>query len=460
MSLNALIRATMKSEPRRYQVQGVRFVQRRNGKAIIGDDMGVGKTYQAIAYLATHAESLPALVVCPANAKFVWLSQLKEHAGMSAFVCEGRTPKRLRHKIWIINYAILHHWEEALIDANPRGLVIDECHRIKTMTAKRTMACRAIAKECDCNCIIPMSGTPILNSPIEFFPALNLVAPDLFPAYWKYAMRYCKPRRGYRGRGWIFSGCDHPEELHKIAGTVMIRRMKQQVLTELPDRTVNVIPVRIDNRREYRRACDEFVTWLRDTKGAKAAKKARGGAVALMRIGALKKLVAVGKLKGLIDWITNWFDTTDRKLVVFAWHRDITQAIIKAFPGCSHIIGGTKTKLRQRAVRRFQCNPNVRLFVGNIKAAGECITLTAASDVLFAEIGWTPGEHDQASDRVLRIGQTAKKVSVYYMVGQRTIEEDILQVIDDKRKVVNAILDGEAAATSVVTALLEKMRRR
>lgn len=453
--IGSRIRAALRTPPMRFQVRGVRFLEALNGRAIIGDEMGLGKTLETIAWMCLHPEARPAIIVCPATVKEVWLRQIREHTPhMDATVLEGRSTYHgtLRSGIAIINYDILQHWADRLISLGPRLLVIDECHRIANHKANRTRACISIGRIA--KHVIALSGTPIVNRPIEFFSALNLIAPAAFPSRWKYAMQYCNPKIGYGGH-WNFNGASHVEELHERVSKLMIRRTKDEVLKDLPPKTRTTIPVEVDNRADYEEAKADFLQWLEDRKGEDAANRA-AGALALVRLGGLKRIAAEGKMKTAITWIREWTEDTDQKLVIFAIHRSVVEMLQEAFPGSPCVYGGVSGPKRTEAVDRFQNDPKCQLFIGNIKSAGEGITLHSAANELFLEIGWTPAEHDQAEDRIRRIGQTAKHINIYYMVAQNTIEEHVLDVIEAKRRLVNRVVDGyegEQVATEVISYL-------
>lgn len=502
-SVGERLRTVMRTPPMRFQVRGVRFLEQHGGRAILGDDMGLGKTFQAIGWMALHPSTRPVIVVCPATIKWNWQRELRIHAGLRSRVLMGykrfgasffdrksHGPKckwfptlrrrlefiKLNRKLGpftkldrpappplprvaIINYDILEDWIDVLEDARPQVLVLDECHNVKNSSALRTKLTKRLARITPH--VIPLSGTPIRNRPSEFFPVLNMVAPDKFPSFWDYAFRYCKPRRKFMGRGWDFSGADHLDELHERVSDVMIRRTKEQVLKDLPRKPPRtVIPVDLDNQGEYDEACLDFLHWLRKRKGKKAADRA-SGAQALVKLGALKRLAAEGKLATMTRWIREQLEDTDEKLVIFAVHKLIVERLLKAFPKAAVVTGSVTGEARQKAVDRFQKDKRCRVFIGNLKAAGEGITLHASHTVVFAELGWTPGEHDQATDRVRRIGQTSSIVNAYYFIARGTVEEDVIDVIETKAGICSQVLDGEdITQADTVQAILKKWRRR
>lgn len=442
MSLYEDICSRMRNPPwGRFQVHGVRHLMNCNGRGIIGDDMGLGKSYQTIAYLALRPDQRPALVVCPATLKYNWQQEFRNHAGIDAVVLESTTPKAPDGDVWIINYDILHYWAPILM-GRVKTFVADEFQRIKNPKAKRTKASQKIAYVA--NHVIGLSGTPIQNGPVEFFPILNMVAPKEFPSFLEYAFRYCAPRKGFRNH-WDFSGSSNLGELHDRISPFMIRRMKTEVLTDLPGKTPTFIPLKIP-MKEYRKAREDFIAWLTQSQGAAAASRARG-AEALVRLGALKRLAAREKLPAIIEWMRDWRDDRpNEKLVVFAIHKAIINELIDHFPGAAVVTGSVTGVRRQEAVDRFQntTTSECPFFFGNLAAAGEGLTLTAAAATATIELDWVPGRHDQAEDRVLRIGQRAAHVDAFYFIARNTIEEEyLLPLLDEKRAVVGRVLDGE-----------------
>jgi SWI/SNF-related matrix-associated actin-dependent regulator 1 of chromatin subfamily A len=329
---------------------------------------------------------------------------------------------------------------------------MDEIHYIKNNGARRTKATKLLAKGIPH--VIGLSGTPIVNRPIEAYNAIKMIDPDLFTNGWEYAHRYCGARNN--GYGWDFSGATNTEELHqKLVESIMIRRKKVDVLTDLPEKLYSFVPIELDNEKEYKAAEDDFIEFVHKTKGAVAAERASNAAT-LAEIEGLKQLAVKGKMAECIDWIKDFIEV-DGKLVVFATHKFVIDSLMEAFPNISVKIDGSVTgEERQQSVDKFQNDSNIRLFVGNIKAAGVGITLTAASNVAFIELPWTPGDLVQAEDRCHRIGQKSS-VNIHYLLSSGTIEERIARLLDKKRKVLDAVLDGkETEQESLLSELMKE----
>ncbi len=396
-----------------FQKQGVAYIERRNGRALIGDEMGLGKTVQVVAWLQLRQDVRPVIIVTPANAKLVWRNHIRDW--MSDYgrveVLNGTKPSKINADIVIVNYDILKHWLEELKALKPLCVIIDECHYIKNSKAQRTKALKKL-----------VSGVPYL-----------------FPSFFKYAEKFCNAH--YNGYGWDFTGASNTQELHDtLTNTIMIRRKKADVLSELPDKIHSFIPLEITNRGEYAEVEDNFIEWLKENVGDEKAETAKR-AETLVKIETLKQVAGRGKIKQVIEWIKDFLDS-DGKLVVFAIHKETIDTLAKEFKDVAvKLDGSTPQNKRTEIAEQFQQNDKIRLFIGNIQAAGVAITLTVASSVAFVELPWAPGALLQAEDRCHRIGQK-NAVNIYYLIAEGTIEETIAHLLDAKRQVLDSVLDG------------------
>ena len=427
-----------------FQNKGVAFVEANRGRALIADEMGLGKTIQALAWLQLHPNFQPVVIIVPASLKLNWKREAEKWLpNPKVEILSGTSPWKTTGDMLIINYDVLHAWIDHLKWRRPQVLITDESHYYKSNSAKRTKAVKMLAKGIPY--VIALSGTPILNRPIEIYNAIKIIRPELFPNYMAFTKRYCNAR--HNGFGWDFSGHSNIMELHHIlTSSVMIRRLKSEVLQDLPDKTYSFVPIELDNAAIYNQAERDFIAFVKAYKGKEAAIRASNAKV-LTSIEGLKQLAVQGKLKRSIDWIKNFLDSSDQKLVVFAVHKFVIDALMKEFPDISvKIDGSVSNGERQKSVDNFQNNQNIRLFIGNIQAAGVGITLTAASNVVFLELPWTPGALVQAEDRTHRIGQK-DAVTIYYLLAENTIEEKIAKLIDSKRRVLDIVLDGQDTPT-------------
>lgn len=448
-----------------FQLEGVKFLESKNGNALIGDEMGLGKTIQALGWLNLHPEKRPVVIVVPASLKINWMREANKWLTNKdgVVILSGKKPPKgkIKGNIFIINYDILGVWLTKLIDAAPSVMIVDESHMVKNIKAQRTKAVKELGKVVRHK--IFLTGTPIVNRPSEFFTVLNMLAPTEFNSWIRFTQRYCGAYND--GYGWNVSGATNTTELHeRINNKIMLRRKKEDVLKDLPPKQRFVLPMEISNRNTYKEAENDLLKWVKETFGAGKARKT-AQAEALARFSYLKQLAAEGKREFAVSWIKDCVESNG-KLVVFAVHHTMIDYLAEELRNYNPVVVDGRTSLatgpnkpvsdRQMAVDRFQNDPNCRIFIGNIKAAGVGLTLTAASHSAFVELGWTPGEHQQAEDRVHRIGQE-NHVSAYYLIADTTIEEEIAGLLDGKMKILDSVLDGKATdEESLLTELLRK----
>lgn len=421
----------------KYQKIGVKKIIRFNGKVLLADEMGLGKTLQALTYLHLRPQALPALVICPASAKYVWKDEVRKHTKLRCVLINGQNARKGKPRdVTIINYDIVSHWKKILKQCGFKTLILDECHYIKSWKAKRTKAVVSIGKKTPY--ILALGGTPITNRPKELYTTLHLIIPNKFPSFVPFAFRYCNRRM--LPWGWDDSGASHLDELHDILNkTCMIRRTKEQVLHELPPKHRMVIPLPIQRAAEYKEAEEHFITWLAKKDVDKAAKAVR--AEKLVQVGNLKRLAAELKMKNVLQFIDNLLAETDEKLVVFAYHKSIIKQLQTKYKNSVTVDGSVSQKQRQKNIKQFQQGKNTRIFIGQMIAAGTAITLTAASIAVFVELDWVPGNHIQAEDRLHRIGQE-NHVQIYYLIAKGTIEQRLCKIIQQKAAVITSVLDG------------------
>ena len=429
-----------------FQKEGVRQIDEFDGRVLLADEMGLGKTIQALTWLKKHPNIRPVVIVCPAPLKWNWEREAKVHTGLHTEVLNGtKVPLRgglASCKIIILNYDIIGAWLPWLLKLKPKVVILDEGHFVKNPRAKRSKYCRKLCAKA--KHVLILSGTPLTNRPSELWPILHMVRPDLYPndSWPAYAQRYCKPRM--TRYGWDFSGATRLPELHGILKKwMMIRRKKRNVLKQLPKKSRHIVPIEIRDRKQYELARKNLIQWVAMNYGMGRARKAKRSE-ALMRVMYLKRLTAKLKFREVIKWIENFLEETDEKLFVVVIHKVAVRTLKKKFPNSVVVDGSINAKKKQKAIDQFQTNPDTRLLIGNMQAAGVGITLTAASTGIIAEPGWTPGEHLQVEARLDRIGQK-KPVNWYWLVAKDTIEERICEIIQKKQVILEAVLDGEDA---------------
>jgi SNF2 family DNA or RNA helicase len=355
-----------------------------------------------------------------------------------------------RADITILNYEIVASHLEALRLRRPRALVADESHYCKNPQAKRTRAVRKLAESVgDGGLRLALSGTPVLNHADELIAQLRVIG-----------------RLSDFGSGASFTrqfeGELSEERLHwHLRRHCFVRRLKSEVLPQLPAKRQVVIPVGLNNEAEYRLAEENVVEWLRTQPldlaelDAKIATTLR--AERLAQLTALQRLAARGKLSAALAWIHD-FLASGEPLVVFARHVEVQKAVLDRFPEALHLLGSDSVGARENSIAAFQRPDGPTLIVCATRVAGQGITLTRASNVCFLELEWTPALHDQAEDRCHRIGQR-DAVTAWYLLAADTIDETMARLIQRKRQVVDAVTDGrELPDAGLVEGVVRELR--
>lgn len=427
-----------------FQKAGIEFTLGRDA-TLIADEMGLGKTIQAIGHINyTKFKDGRVLIICPAAVKLNWRKELlKWLVDFTPIgIAYGNKPFP-DYPIIIINWDILSRFQ-AEIHGEEWGLLIaDECHYAKNPNSQRTREVvgkygRHPKPGIPAKKKIFMTGTPIINRPAEMFPVLHYLDPKTWPSYWKYVMRYCNAYQS--DRGWDVTGASNLEELkQKLRTTIMIRRLKKDVLSELPDKVRQIIELPTNGK--YRKAVTAEIKALREYK--EQVKELGPSYVGdFAEIALIRHETALAKVPAVVSYLKDIM-AMDQKVVCFAWHRDVIAAIKSALPDMSVVLtGATSLAMRERVIETFQTDPHCKLFIGNIAAAGIGITLTAASQVVFAELDWTPGRMSQAEDRCHRIGQK-DSVNVQHLVLEGSIDAYMAQTLVMKQEIIDQALDGE-----------------
>ena len=446
-----------------FQAAGVRYALDRR-RVLIGDEMGLGKTIQALAAVQA-VNAYPALIVCPATLKPNWQREAQRWLPESVsvgLVNGGRQEAVIEEAdVVVINYDILGKHLDAIRGRTWRALVVDEAHYAKNHKALRTKAVKAVAKAVEPNgLVLLLTGTPIVNRPQELTTLIDLLGrlPE-FGGFWAW-LRRVGVERGRFGLEFNGTPAQLEDANRALRQTCLVRRLKADVLADLPEKRRATIPIRLSPEASaaYQEVLDDYREAL---DIAREAGGEGGGAVHLTYIEKLKQAAARGKLDACCEWINDVLETGE-KLVVFAHHQEIQRALLDRYPDAARVVADDSVAVRDVQVQRFQSDPACRLIVVSLKAGGVGITLTAASNVAFLELGWTPGDHDQAEDRCHRIGQR-DAVTAWYLLAAGTIEEEIADLIERKRLVVNALSQGVAQADtagSILGDLIERLTGR
>ena len=443
-----------------YQREGVEALRWFDGRALLCDEVGLGKSVQSIAY-GVEEDLFPMLVVCPASLKENWRREFHKHYGMDARVLSGLASERRKGPVppvTVVNYDLLEGRLSELLKLKPRYVVGDEAHYLQSRTAKRTKAFRKLARSAG-RVVLP-TGTPVTNRPSELWSLINVVRPDLFPSFFCYAQAHCNLRK--LPWGWSYDGAKRLPELHDLLlRECMVRRRKADVLKDLPAKQKFVVPLELTDRREYDAAAGDFASWVARNRPQDLAGALR--AQALGRANRLRQIVARAKMKAVIGWVED-FLASGEKLLLFAYHREVVQDLSRHFRGrCVTVYGGVTGHDRQVAFDSFNDDSGVRLFVGQVRAAGQGWSCTSASNVAFCELDWSPNAHAQAEGRThgLSRGVEGSVSTSWYLLGADTVDEQQAQALDEKSRVITGLLDGgETAEQAVFDLFLQAMKRR
>ena len=411
-----------------FQAEGIKFGISHHCRFLLADEMGVGKTLQAISLAYIYRDSWPVLVVCPGSMKYNWRGEIQTWLGLKnhriSIINSSRQKISQEAYFYIISYDLMRNVIKKMRQMTFDFVILDEAHSIKnkdSLRAKNILPIAVRAKR-----LIIMTGTPLLAKPYEGYPLLYALRPDIFCYFKKYAYRYCDPQPTPMGINW--SGTSNTKELHWILSCLMVRRLKRDVLNQLPPK----------RRQKIEISTDENL--IKEIAKKKSEVKGRKGTLECYT------LTSKAKIEGVKEYISDIIDAKE-KFIVFAYHHDMLNSLEELCKKKNveyiRIDGNTKQETRYLYVNYFQQNPKCQVAILSIIAASTGITLTAAHMVIFAELTWTPSIMIQAEDRVHRIGQKGEFVDIKYLYGKETLDDFILDKLQKKLTIVSTTLDDK-----------------
>jgi SWI/SNF-related matrix-associated actin-dependent regulator 1 of chromatin subfamily A len=425
-----------------------------NKKFILADDMGLGKTTSTIiAALETGAKKI--LIICPATLKINWKREIENYSDRSIFISEGKTFST-EHDFVIINYDIIKNFhdtkkkdESQVIAANFDLVVVDEAHYIKNPTAQRTKLINDIAKNVDRLWLL--TGTPMTSRPIDYFNLLSLVDSPASKNWMAYAIRYCA---GYQfnagGRKiWNVTGSSNLEELRDRTSGLILRRLKENVL-DLPDKIIAPVYLRLRSKL-YEEIMGEYYDWY-----DKNPEESKSLTVQFTKLTKIRQVIADEKISQTIELAENIIEQ-GKKVIIFCNFTDSLNKICEHFGKAAVKVDGSMSKpQRQHSVDSFQESDKIKVFVGNIKAAGVGITLTAAEAVIMNDLSFLPSDHAQAEDRAYRYGQK-NNVLVYYPIFENTIEGIIYDILNNKKQVIATVMGDNLNSSDMAEEIMKRI---
>lgn len=412
----------------------------RNKKFILADDMGLGKTTSTIiSALETGAKKI--LIVCPASLKINWQREIENYSDRSVYISEGKKFSD-EHDFVIINYDILKNFhdpkkkeESIILNSNFDLVIMDEAHMISNPQAQRTKIANDIAQRA--TRVWLLSGTPMTSRPMNYYNLLNLVDSPVAMNWMAYAKRYCNGFQFSVGKRkvWNVTGASNLDELRDRTQTHILRRLKEDVL-DLPEKIITPVYLRLKSK-DYEDLMGEYFDWYDNNSEESSSLTLQFGK--LMKV---RKIIANEKVKSTIELAENIIDQ-GKKVIIFTNFTDTLQEIYNHFGKSAVYLDGSCSKPhRQSSVDEFQTNDKIKVFVGNLKAAGVGLTLTSAEAVIMNDLSFVPAEHSQAEDRSHRIGQK-KSTSVYYPIFENTIEGAIYDILNRKKKIISTVMGDD-----------------
>ncbi|XP_034096487.1 DNA annealing helicase and endonuclease ZRANB3 [Gymnodraco acuticeps] len=440
-----------------FQLEGVEFALSKNGRCMIADEMGLGKTVQAIAVAYAYRKEWPLLVVVPSSLKYPWIEELErwipelQPGDINLVENKSHTMGISSSKVTVLGYGLLTTDARPLVEALNRQkfavVVVDESHYLKSRNAARTKILAPLIQST--KRAILLTGTPALGRPEELFMQIDTLYPKRFGTWTDFAKKFCNGHYRYFGarRQWDARGSSNLSELHQRLSEIMIRRLKAEVLTQLPPKIRQRIPFDLP-KDAAKEASASFAEWERLMKGLGSGvigTDSNPFTQVMSLVTRMYKQTAIAKAGAVKDYIKMMLEAEQLKFLVFAHHLTMlqacTEAAIEAKAGYIRIDGSVPSSERMQLVNKFQSDPETRVAILSIQAAGQGLTLTAASHVVFAELYWNPGHIKQAEDRAHRIGQTAS-VNVHYLIAKGTFDTVMWAMLNRKETVTGSTLNG------------------
>ena len=467
----------------RFQKQGIIFGIKKFSRLLIADEMGVGKTVQAIGLSSLYQKDWPVLVICPSSLKFawrdeitMWLSEILDKEDIQV-IKHSKDVFKKNKKYYVISYDLSVRMIDKIIEKKFNYIISDEAHYLKSRQAKRTLCLTPILQRAK-RCVL-LTGTPILAKPMEIYSLLHILRPDKFKSFKDFGTRYCDPKI-LRFGVIDWSGSSNSRELNCILNRLMIRRLKKDVLNQLPPKKRQKIEISTDSKIIKRlkmmmeKSSKKFESLLGthieldklginvdDLKTEKekeneenSDKKQKNDEEDSILNKFSKAYIMTGeaKLPGIKDYV-NYLVDNSCKFLIFAHHAEVLDAIedviITDKIGYIRIDGKVPVEKRQELVNKFQTDEECLVAILSITACATGLTLTKASTVVFAELHFTPSIMIQAEDRAHRIGQDAGCVNIHYLVGADTLDVLLFRKLNEKQNIVSTTLDNKSKDLNV-----------
>lgn len=442
-------------KPRDYQIEGITYMI-NHGNCINGCECGTGKTMQSILYVEV-LDLFPCLVICPSSVKSSWLKEWKQwNPNRTIHVIDSKDGENTDWKadVTIINYDYLYKRGKSKEEIKLRysrslskkwgTVILDEIHLCKNPKSLRSRSVKKIVKKS--TKVLALSGTLIMNRPQELINVLDILGrfKEIFPNLQYFLYRYCNAKRTRFGLDC--SGASYTLELNSIISHYCyFRKSKRDVLTELPDVINQIVNCPITNKKEYKQAEDDLITYLEgiDIEAAERALKAEH----LVRISNLKRLSLEGKLNFIEQFLKDWIESNeDDKIIVFGTLKEPLKQLHQKFKDESElVIGESTTEDKMNKVERWKEKKQILFANTATLSTGVDGLQKVCSNMIFVEYPVGPTDLEQAISRLERMGQK-NSINVYFLLSDETIDTRIGEIFKEKSKVINAVNKG----TSIV----------
>ncbi len=464
-----------KGEMREYQRKGVaRGLELK--RFINGDMPGLGKTLQSVATVygaeLSGEVSFPVLVICPSALKINWKREFEMWTDKKAMVLDDKikTSWQVYHEIgkadvYITNYESLKKYfvkkmpgtkelkHSTDIEMDPRihlfkSVIIDEIHKLKNPTSIRAKICINITK--GKQYIIGLTGTPVVNKPIDLWSQLAIIFQlNKVGGATGFKTRYCE--------GGL--GASNLKELnYLLQKNCFFRREKHEVLKDLPPKVRQTMICQISNQEEYNKIEKDFKKFLEDNDFSDKEIRKKLRSEVIVKITLLLQISAKGKIEAAKEFIDEVLDS-GQKIVVFCKHKIVVDLLQKEYPQAVRVTGSENETQKQHSVDSFQNKADTNIIIGSHKAAGVGLTLTAANEVLFVELPWTFADLEQCEDRCHRMGQP-NSVRATSLLGENTLDNWLYEIIQKKKEIADQVTGADdIVPVSMVDNLLNAFKK-
>lgn len=428
-----------------YQKEGIEFLLNSGGRALLADSPGVGKTAQALGFVA-HSGYNRTLIVCPASVKFSWENEIEKWTNLKSYVVGPKTDLKdvpAEVNCIIINFDILKKHFNELMKYRFDCLIGDEIHLIKTASAIRSKAFKALSRNVPN--VIMLTGTPVLSRPIEIFNVLSIIDPHTWNNYYSYAVKYCEGKQGYWG--FEAKGASNLPELKERIAKYFLRRTKEEVLPQLPPKNRIDVPIELprEERDQYDMVEENLVEYLRTYKTDKTDKDIARSLQAekLVSLNLLREINAMGKIPTAVELIDNIIEAGEKVLVFSSFNGPLKKLAELYGDEAIMILGETPVEERGDIVNKFQTDPEVKVFCGGFKSAGVGITLTAASNIINLDMPWNPADLEQAENRAHRPGATYQSLNIYQIISRDSIDSFMKKLLNKKQTIIDQLIENK-----------------